>query len=144
MQSNPPADASTARDKQRPPCPRHKIAAAIDPDRVEELHAALATAGMDGDRVDVVTADDDIAPDEPVGGPGLPGFFARLGLRLGGDLDAMTQARFELSQGHVLVLVAVNNDAERDQVREILRDHGGHSMRYFGHWTIITLDGGAH
>jgi hypothetical protein len=63
---------------------------------------------------------------------------------LGDNLDAIEQARSELNRGHLLVFVAVHDDAERERVHDILRDHGGHSMRYFGHWTITILDGGSH
>jgi hypothetical protein len=111
---------------------------------VEQVAAALAGAGLDGDRIEIVTATDDLPSEEPIGGSGIRGFFARFGLSLGDDLDALEQARSELSQGHSLILVAVHDDAERMRVHDILHEHGGHSMRYFGYWTITTLEGGTH
>lgn len=130
---------SSASSQKLPAYPLHKVVAAVEPARVEQVVAALATAGLDGDRVEMVTAADVPQLDEPVGGTGLRGFIARLGLSMGDNLDAIEQARSELSQGHVLIFVAVHDDAERTHVQEILREHGGHSMRYFGHWTITTL-----
>jgi hypothetical protein len=144
MQNHPPGHSSFAPSQYQPAYPLHKVVAAVEPARLDQVAAALEAAGLDGDRIEIVTASDAMPPDEPIGGAGLRGFFARLGLSLGDDLDALEQARSELGQGHALVLVAVHNDAERMQVHEILLEHGGHSMRYFGHWTITTLDGGTH
>ena len=144
MHNEPPGHSSSVPSQYRPSYPLHKVVAAVEPDKVEQVAAALAAAGLEKDRIEIVTADDAMPSEEPIGGPGLRGFFARVGLSLGDDLDALEQAREELSQGHVLVLVAVHDDAERTRVHDILREHGGHSMRYFGHWTITTLEGGTH
>lgn len=135
---------SSSPSQYRPSYPLHKVVAAVEPARLDQVTSALAAAGLDGDRVEIVTADDSPPSDEPIGGSGIRGFVARLGLSLGDDLDALQQARSELRQGHALVLVAVHDDAERTRVHDILREHGGHSMRYFGHWTITSLDGGTH
>lgn len=133
----------SAPSQHRPSYPLHKVVAAIEPARQEQIAAALTAAGLASDHIEIVTAAD--APvDEQIGGSGIRGFIARLGLSLGADLDAAEQARSELSRGHALILVAVHDDAERVRVHDILREHGGHSMRYFGHWTITTLDGGTH
>jgi hypothetical protein len=59
---------------------------------------------------------------------------------LGDDLDEMDQARQELAAGHTIISVPVAGDDERRRVRDILRDHGGHWIRHFGHWTITSLD----
>ena len=144
MHNEPAGHSSSASSQEQPAYPLHKVVAAVEPTRVQQAAAALAAAGLDGDRVEIVTAADIPALDEPIGGTGLRGFFERLGLSLGDDLDALQQARSELSQGHVLVFVAVSDDAERDRVHDLLREHGGHSMRYFGNWTITTLEGGKH
>jgi hypothetical protein len=144
MSTHPPGRSSSSPSQYEPRYPLHKVVAAVEPTQVDQVAEALAAAGLDGDRVEIVTASEAMPPDEPVGGPGLRGFFARVGLSLGDDLDALEDARSELGRGHALVLVAVHDDAERTRVHEILREHGGHSMRYFGHWTITTLEGGTH
>jgi hypothetical protein len=144
MYDHPPGHTSSAPSQYQPPYPLHKVVAALDPARLDQVEAALATAGLNGDRIDTVTASDMPSPDVPIGGAGLRGFFTRLGLSLGDDLDAIEQARSALRRGHALILVAVRGDAERKRVQEILREQGGHSMRYFGHWTITALEGGSH
>jgi hypothetical protein len=49
-----------------------------------------------------------------------------------------------LTYGDALILVLVDDNAERDRAHAVLREHGGHAMRYFGRWTIATLEGDAH
>jgi hypothetical protein len=122
----------------------HSVVAAIDPSLLDQVTAALAAAGLDGDRIEIVTADEAMTSEEPIGGSGLHGILARFGLSLGDELDAIEQARHELGLGHALILVAVHGDAERERVHEILLENCGHSMRYFGQWTITSLDRGSH
>lgn len=131
-------------DGRRRPYPLHKVLAAVERAQSEGVMVALEEAGFARDGIDVVTAEDVSDLDQPVGGAGALGFLRRLGLRSGGDLDGIEQAQRELSFGHSLILVPVDGDAERDQAHEILRQHGGHSMSYFGRWTITTLEGDAH
>src|SRR5215207_7175794 len=112
MHNEPAGHSSATSSQHRSSYPLHKVVAAVEPARVDQVVAALAAAGLDGDRVEIVTAADAPMSDEPIGGSGFRGFFARLGLSLGDDLDALEQARDELRQGHVLVCVAVHDDAE--------------------------------
>jgi hypothetical protein len=105
---------------------------------------ALEEAGFAGDRIEVVTSEDVSDLDEPIGGSGIRGFLTRFSLSLGDDLDEIEQARRELTYGHALVLVMVNGMAEQDRAHALLREHGGHSMRYFGRWATTTYEGDAH
>ena len=129
---------------ERPPYPLHKIVAAVEAGAADGVVAALTDAGFARDRIEIVTSRDVPGLDEPVGGSGLRGFLTRLGLSAGDDLDALDQARRELAHGHALALVSVHDDAERDRAHTVLREHGGHAMRYFGRWTITTLAGDSH
>lgn len=128
----------------RRPFPRHKVAAAIARDETDGVVAALKDAGFAPDRIEVVTAEDVSDLDEPIGGSGIRGFLTRFSLSLGDDLDEIEQARQELTYGHALVLVMVDGMAEQDRAHAVLREHGGHAMRYFGRWTVTTYEGDAH
>jgi hypothetical protein len=125
----------------RPAYPLHKIVAAVDRAKVEGVITQLAAAGFPRDQIDVVTAEDGAGLDELSGGTGVRGLLRRLSLSVGDDLDAVEQMREELRFGHALVLVPVHDDAELVRVRDLLREDGGHAMRYFGRWTIASLDG---
>ena len=144
MDNEPRDRTSSAPGRRRPPYPLHKIVAAVARDETDGVINALADAGFARDRIDIVTAEDVPGLDGPVGGSGLRGLLTRLNLSIGGDLDELEQARQELMYGHTLILVLVHGDAEQDQAHAVLRQHGGHAMRYFGRWTITTLEGDAH
>jgi hypothetical protein len=116
------------------------VAAAIDRNQRDAVVAALTDAGFAPDRIEVVTAEDVSDLDQPIGGSGIRGFLTRFSLSLGDDLDEIEQARQELTYGHALVLVMVDGMAEQDRAHAVLREHGGHAMRYFGRWTITTYE----
>lgn len=128
----------------RRPFPHPRVAAAIAPDMTDGVVAALTDAGFARDRIEVVTKEDVSDLDEPIGGSGIRGFLTRFSLSLGDNLDEIDQARRELKYGHALVLVMVDGMAEQDRAHAVLREHGGHSMRYFGRWAITSLEGDAH
>jgi hypothetical protein len=120
------------------------VAAAIARDMTDGVVTGLTDAGFARDCIEVVTAEDVSDLDEPVGGSGIRGFLTRFNLSLGDDLDEIEQARRELSYGHALVLVMVDGMAEQDRAHAVLREHGGHAMRYFGRCAITSLEGDAH
>ena len=120
------------------------LAAAIDRNQRDVVVAALKDGGFAPDRIEVVTAEDVSDLDEPIGGSGIRGFLTRFSLSLGDELDEIEQARQELTYGHALVLVMVDGMAEQDRAHAVLREHGGHAMRYFGRWAITSYEGDAH
>jgi hypothetical protein len=128
----------------RRPYPLHKLAAAMARDMTDGVVTALKDAGFTPDRIEVVTAEDVSDLNEPIGGSGLRGFLTRFSLSLGDDLDEIEQARRELTHGHALVLVMVDGMAEQERAHIVLREHGGHAMRYFGRWAITTYDDDTH
>ena len=144
MDNEPQDRTPPASHRDRRPYPLHKVAAAVAPAETDGVVAALAEAGFAPDRIEVVTAEDFPGLDEPIGGTGLRGFLTRLSLSLGDELDELEQARRELAYGHALVLVMVDGTAEQQRAHAVLREHGGHAMRYFGRWAITSLEGDAH
>jgi hypothetical protein len=140
MDNEPQDRTPPARRRGLGPFPRHKVAAAIDRNQRDAVVAALTDAGFAPDRIEVVTAEDVSDLDEPIGGSGIRGFLTRFSLSLGDELDEIEQARQELTYGHALVLVMVDGMAEQERAHAVLREHGGHAMRYFGRWTITTYE----
>jgi hypothetical protein len=41
--------------------------------------------------------------------------------------------------GHHLVLVHVHSPNDVDRMKDILEAHGGHDIKFFGHWAITDL-----
>jgi hypothetical protein len=120
------------------------VAAAIDRNQTDTVVSALKDADFPPDRIEVVTAEDVSDLDEPIGGSGIRGFLTRFSLSLGDELDEIEQARQELTYGHALIMVMVDGMAEQDRAHAVLREHGGHAMRYFGRWAITSYEGDPH
>ena len=124
--------------------PRNKVGAAVAPTELAGVLAALEEAGFPRDQIDVMTAADVPELDEPIGGTGLRGLLTRLNLDIGYELEELEDAREELKRGHTLILVPVQGEAEQHRAHEILRQHGGHMMRYFGRWAVRKLEDDLH
>ena len=144
MNNEPQDRMPPARGPGHEPYPLHKVAAAIDRNQRDAVVTALTDAGFASDRIEVVTAEDVSDLDEPIGGSGIRGFLTRFSLSLGDELDEIEQARRELTYGHALIMVMVDGMTEQDRAHALLREHGGHAMRYFGRWTITSYEGDAH
>jgi hypothetical protein len=136
--------ASSAAARKPPSYPLNKVGAAVEPSKVAGVLAALEEAGFARDGINVMTAADVPSLDEPIGGAGWRGLLARLNLSLGDQLEEVEDAREELKRGHSLILVSVHDDVEQHRAHDILRQHGGHSMRYFGRWRVAKLADDAH
>jgi hypothetical protein len=144
MDNKPQDRTPPASNRGRQPYPLHKVAAAVAREETDGVVAALTDAGFGRNHIEVITAEDVPGLDDPIGGAGIRGFLTRFNLSLGDDLDELEQARQELMYGHALVLVMVHGMAEQDRAHAVLREHGGHAMRYFGRWAITSLEGDAH
>ena len=144
MDNEPQGRTPPASKRGGPQYPLHKVVAAVARTETDRVAAALEEAGFAPDRIEVVTAEDVPGLDEPVGGTGIRGFLTRFSLSLGDELDELDQARQELMYGHSLVLVMVDGMAEQERAHAVLREHGGHAMRYFGRWAITSYEGDVH
>ena len=144
MDNEPQDRKPPAHGPGRGPYPLHKVAAALARDRRTAWSPPSRTPALrrTGSRSSPPTMCPDL--DEPIGGSGIRGFLTRFSLSLGDDLDEIEQARQELKFGHALVLVMVDGMTEQDRAHTVLREHGGHAMRYFGRWAITTYEGDAH
>jgi hypothetical protein len=120
--------------------PVGKVIGAVPPEAVESATAALMAAGFVADELEVVTADHLDEFETPLEQPGPGGVLSRFLLSLGDDLDELEKARQELAAGHVLIGVRVEGMENIRRARDILFEHGGHSIIHFGRWTITTFD----
>lgn len=120
--------------------PDGKVVGALHPESVESVVTALAGSGIDSGQIEVITTENVADLLAPLDRKGLAGFVGRFLLRSGDDLDDLEAARRELSMGHTIIFVSVTGIDVRHQVRDILRAHGGHKIRYFSHWTITRMD----
>ena len=120
--------------------PTHRVSGAVPAGEVEAAREALVAAGFAADRIDVLVGDEDARRFRDLAeATGVWGSVRRFALSLGRDLDLAREAEAELESGDALVEVTVHDEAEKHRVRDILLQHGGHFITYFGNWTIETL-----
>jgi hypothetical protein len=139
MASAPRGKTPNAPGPRHPRYPEGKVVGALEPAAVGAATEALIAAGLAADQIGVTTAADVEGLERPMVHSGLAGLVGRLLLSTGADLEVMEEARQELLAGHALVSVPVEGDEVMHRVRDILRDHGGHSIQFFGRWTITSL-----
>lgn len=125
----------------RPPMyPTHRVSGAVPAAEVEAVREALIAAGFSADHMEVLLGEEDARRfRELAASPGVWGSVRRFAMSLGRDLELARDAEAELDSGDALVEVAVHDQREKHQVRDILLRHGGHFITYFGSWTIETL-----
>lgn len=126
--------------QRQPAYPLHTIVAAVARSDTDRGVALLSEAGFAHDRIEVTLVEEVPRLEEPVGGTGLHRFLVRLRLSMGDELDELEQARRELMNGHALIQVVVQGNAEQEMVRTILSQQGGYVMHSFGRWTITAID----
>lgn len=116
-----------------------KIVAAIEPAEVDAVVKELTSAGFVSAEIDVIGAADVADTESPLDRPGFGGFMGRLLMSMGADLRALERMQEEIADGHVLVVVPVTGEDTKNQFLDVLSHHGGHSMMYFGRWTITPV-----
>ena len=121
--------------------PAHHVTAAIDAAAVDAVREDLAAAGFGADRITIHRKDDEESHRfrDAVEAPGVLGSVRRFALSLGADLELIREAEAELDAGDVLIEVEIHDESEKLRVRDVLLEHGGHFIHYFGSWTIETL-----
>lgn len=125
---------------QRLGYPTHRVSGAVPAGEVAAVREALTAAGFAADHIEVLAGEADAQRFHDVADmPGVWGAVRRFALSLGGDLDLAREAEAELRSGDALVEVTVHDEAEKRRVRDVLLEHGGHFITYFGNWTIETL-----
>jgi hypothetical protein len=125
-------------ERHHPGGPAGKVVGALAPSTVDAVREALVAAGYDGDRIDVMTAEEVQQLDSPFTEDGLRGIVDRFVLSLGEDLSAMEELRQEAIKGRVLVGVPVTSEEASLRVSQILHEHGAHEVTHFGRWSVSS------
>ena len=119
--------------------PRHYVVAVVDdPSRAAGALAALKDAGFDDAAAEICPGAEYLKNYRDfVEGRNL---FERL---VGGfpsdERDAVEEYVAEAERGASFVTVHAVERAKRDQATELLKEHGGHAMRYYGENTITEI-----
>ena len=110
----------------------------------EELHAAvteLNRAGFNKEQVQVLCGEKGAERLDTTGEH--HGFFARIYrfVEKFGDMESkhLSEYKSELLRGHFLLAIDVAEEDDRARVLNILKNHGGNRVNFFGKWTVEGL-----
>lgn len=124
--------------------PTHHVVAVLDNEQqVVDAAAALTSGGFLPSEVDVATGSQ--AADrlkESVGRGGLAGLAIRIAQRIGAqdeELELKTHYEQAMRDDKFVLRVEAPTDERKSLATNILREHGAHSVNYFGRFTIETL-----
>lgn len=121
---------------------RFSVGGNLAPEEAGAVVAAMHDAGIADDDIKILTVADRDRFDVPETGGGLRGFFQRLTASTGGDLDLLKAIRRDLDAGLLSIEIRQCADEDRrNQVADILRQHGARHVFYLSGPTIVSLDG---
>jgi hypothetical protein len=124
--------------------PEQQVLAVLDNgQRVEAATSALTSGGFLPSEVTFGTGAElaDVVDASP-GRGGLAGLLIRLAERVGiTDEEMEMKNRYEraLRDNRFVVAVSAPTDERKEEAARILREHGAHTMAYFGKYTIEYL-----
>jgi hypothetical protein len=121
--------------------PRHRIIARVPgPDDAASAIDALATSGVDRDEVFVLCGEDGLRRLDPTGKHhGLHGRLVRASQAVFSLGDMISDDAEFVERGGLIVSAPARNDDERRLIADVLREHGGTEMRYFGTTTFEEI-----
>jgi hypothetical protein len=118
--------------------PMNRVVAILDDDaHVDAALEALAAAGIDTTRVNVLSGTDGARLLDRAGRRhGLRSRLLRLAQRTAAEDDALRLHEQALQDGHHIIYVPVRPRDEADRVAGLLREAGGYHLRYFRRWYV--------
>jgi hypothetical protein len=137
-----PADGLPGPEPARYPT-NHVVAVLDTEDQVLDAAAALTSGGFLPSEVDVATgarAADRLKTS--VGRSGVTGLAIRIAQRLGAqdeEMELKTYYEQAMRDDKFVLRVDAPTDERKGVAASILREHGAHSVNYFGRFTIETL-----
>jgi hypothetical protein len=112
-----------------------------DPEAAETVLTALVSAGFNPDRVRVFHGEQGVRQIDATGAE--HGRLARLIRWRQNTTPARPHAeRYEqaVRDGHCVIAVHASDQESRTQARQIMKQHGGHFINFYGRWVIYSLD----
>lgn len=121
--------------------PTNRIVGTIDSS--EELQAAITSlldAGIDKDGIEMLCGEAGAQRLDRTGKRhGLIAQLIRIVQYMGEEQMLLQHHEQELRAGHFLVSAPVSDEGSKQQVRELLKSHGGHFIHYYGRLGIEDL-----
>lgn len=122
--------------------PTNRVVGTIDePGTAQTVVEALLAAGFNLDEMDVLYGEEGMRRLDPNGKEhGLLARFQRVTIRWSQEERYLRQHIEDMLAGHFVIMVLAKEPGKREKVREILKSHGGHFIKFFGNWAMRSLD----
>jgi hypothetical protein len=102
---------------------------------------ALLEAEFDSDEIDILYGEEGMLRLDPTGEKhGVLARVLRTAFQWNEEDKYLRQHVEDLLAGHFVIMVLAKEPEKREKVREILKSHGGHFIKFFGNWAIQSLD----
>jgi len=124
--------------------PTNRVVGTIDdPGTAQTVVEALLEAGFNVDEIDVLYGEEGMRRLDPAGKEhGLLARFQRAAVQWNEEDKYLRQHVEDILAGRFVIMVLAKEPEKREKVREILKSHGGHFIKFFGNWAIHSLDAG--
>ena len=123
--------------------PTNRVVGTIDdPGAAQAVVESLLEAGFDIEGIEILYGEEGLRRLDPTGKE--HGFLARVQRAdfLWNEDKYLRRHVEDIRAGHFVVMVLAKEPEKREKVREILKSHGGHFIKFFGMWAIHSLDTG--
>src|SRR5262249_45387916 len=102
---------------------------------------ALLEAEFDTDEIDILYGEEGLRRLDPTGEEhGVLARVLRAAFQWNEEDKYLRQHVEDVLAGHFVIMVLAKEPEKREKVREILKSHGGHFIKFFGNWAIQSLD----
>jgi MoaF-like len=125
--------------------PTNRVVGTVDdPGAAQAAVESLIEAGFDIEGIEVLYGEEGLRRLDPTGKE--QGFLARVqraAFHWHEEDKYLRQHVEDILAGRFVIMVLAKEPENREKVREILKSHGGHFIKFFGNWAIQSLDIGA-
>ena len=122
--------------------PTNRVAGTVDdPRAAQAVVEALLEAGFATDEIDILYGEEGLRRLDPTGEVhGVLSRVLRAAFQWNEEDKYLRQHVEDIRAGHFVIMVLAKEPEKREKVREILKSHGGHFIKFFGNWAIRSLD----
>lgn len=117
--------------------PLHSVIAIVPPSAATGLIAALEQAGIASNDIDIAKGDADAQRIDDTA-TGFRGWLMNA-LPMNEEFVQRQQYVEAMRQGDPVIRVRLADENQKQAVSEIIADHGGHYINYYGRWVVESL-----
>jgi hypothetical protein len=122
--------------------PTNRVVGTVDdPGAAQAVVESLSQAGFDIEEIEVLYGEEGARRLDPTGKEhGVLARVQRTVLHMNDEVEYLRHHMEDILAGHFVIMVLAKEPEKREKVREILKSHGGHFIRFFGTWVIRSMD----